>query len=430
MNALTITPKGPLRGVLTLPGDKSITHRALILSALADGQSIISGHSKGEDCLNTLRCLQALGIPIEEQAHALTVSGKGLWGMTEPSAPLDCGNSGTGFRLLSGVLAGQDFFSVLTGDDSLRTRPMGRIVTPLRLMGAHIYGRKGGELAPLAITGGRLRGIHFVSPVSSAQVKSAVLLAGLLAEETTSFTEPRLSRDHTERMFQFLNIPFEQEGLTTRLRGGVSFSGKAFTVPGDMSAAAFFLVAASIVPHSEVLIQNVGLNPARTGILEILESMGADIQIINLREEAGEPIADLRVRSSTLHGISIGPDQVPKTIDELPILCVAAALAKGKTTITGAKELRVKETDRIHAMTTELKKLQVAIEETPDGFIIDGPAQIRGNSCSSYGDHRVAMSVAIAALTADSPTTISDTACIETSFPGFHANLLELLTNS
>ncbi len=430
MSSLTITPQGPLRGTVRIPGDKSITHRALILSALAEGPSTITGYCKGQDCLNTLRCLQDLGISIQELPDSLQVFGKGLWGMTEPTHPLDCGNSGTGLRLLTGVLAGQDFFSVLTGDDSLRSRPMGRIVTPLRSMGANIQGRKGGELTPLAITGGALKGIEYSSPVSSAQVKSAVLLAGLLADGPTTFVEPLLSRDHTERMFRYLGIPLEITGRKLRLTGRTPFQARDLSVPGDLSAAAFFLVGASIVPNSEVQIPNVGLNPERTGILEILKEMGADIQVLNRREQAGEPVGDLLVRSASLHGTSIGVERIPKTIDELPIFCVAAAIAKGDTTVTGAQELRLKETDRIHAMATELRKMNVSIQETADGFIIRGGSKIHGAACTSYNDHRVAMAVAIAGLAADSPTGIENTACIDTSFPGFYANLLELLTSS
>lgn len=430
MSSLTITPKGPLRGTVHVPGDKSITHRALILSALAEGDSTIRGYCRGEDCLHTLSALQKLGIPIEIEPDQVHVSGKGLWGLTEPAEPLDCGNSGTGLRLLTGVLAGQQFFTVLTGDASLRSRPMGRIVTPLQLMGAHIQGRKGGNLAPLAVTGSRLKGSDYVSPVSSAQIKSAVLLAGLFAEGETRFSEPLQSRDHTERMFRFFGIPFDVEGNSIRVTGGQSFQAKDLFVPGDLSAAAFFIVGASIVPDSEVRIPNIGLNPARTGILDILTEMGANIQIDNQRDESGEPVGDLVIRTAPLHGIAIGASQVPTTIDEFPIFCVAAALAQGKTTVTGAEELRVKETDRIQAMATELKKLNVAIEETPDGFVVQGGSSLQGGHCQSYGDHRVAMAIAIAGLTAESPTVIDDTDCIETSFPGFHDKLLELLTNS
>lgn len=430
MNTLTITPKGPLRGTVSLPGDKSITHRALILSALAEGSSTITGYCRGEDCLNTMRALQALGVTVHARPDTLIVRGNGLRGLSEPAQPLDCGNSGTGFRLLTGVLAGQEFFSVLTGDASLRSRPMERITTPLRRMGAQIWGRQGGRYAPLAISGGQLQAIEYASPVSSAQVKSCVLLAGLLANGVTSFTEPQLSRDHTERMFRYLGIPLEQNGLTLSLKGQQVYHGKDMAVPGDMSAAAFFLVAASIVPGSEVHIPRVGMNPARTGIVELLRQMGASIELLHPREECGEPVADLLVRSAALRGITVTKEHIPQTIDEIPILCVAAAVAAGTTVISGAEELRVKETDRIQAVTTELRKLNVQIQDTPDGFIIQGNARLRGNRCASHGDHRVAMSTAIAALISDGPTTIEDTDCIETSFPGFHGKLLELLTNS
>ncbi len=430
MSALTITPQGPLRGTIRVPGDKSITHRALLAGALAEGSATITGYCRGEDCLNTLRALQALGVAIEVETDQVRVWGKGLGGLTEPVRHVDCGNSGTGLRLLAGVLAGQPFFSILTGDDSLRRRPMGRIVNPLRMMGATIQGRKGGELAPLAIQGGALQGIEYQSPVSSAQIKSAVLFAGLFAKGETRFSEPVQSRDHTERMFRYLGIPLETDGCHVVLPGRPTYAAKDVSVPGDLSAAAFFLVGASLVPGSEVRIVNVGLNPARTGILDILGEMGADIRIANQREEAGEPVGDLLVRTAPLRGVTIEASHVSKMIDEFPIFCVAAALAEGRTVVTGAEELRVKETDRIHAMATELTKLNVPIQETPDGFILHGGAAIKGGTSMSHGDHRVAMALAIAALTGDAPTTILDTGCIATSFPDFHDNLLELLTIS
>ena len=431
MSSLTITPTGqPLRGTIYVAGDKSITHRALILGALAEGVSTITGYCRGEDCLNTLQAIRGLEISIEEETDQLKVFGKGLRGMTEPSTVLDCGNSGTGLRLLAGALSGQDFFCVLTGDSSLRSRPMGRIVTPLRMMGATIGGRKAGEFAPLAITGGNLHGCAYISPLASAQVKSSILLAGLLAEGVTRLTEPLKSRDHTERMLKYLEIPLEVEGCTVTLQGRKSFEGKPISVPGDLSAAAFFLVAGSIVPGSELVLPGVGINPERCGVLEILTEMGANIEIIHQREQSGEPVADLIVRSTSLRGVKIGPGQIPRTIDELPILCVAAAMAEGETQIAGAQELRVKETDRIHAMVNELHKLQVQTQETPDGLRIEGGAKLKGAQCQSYGDHRVAMSLAVAGLVADSPTIIEDAACIDTSFPSFKDNLLELLTNS
>ena len=430
MSQLSISPAaGPLRGTVTVPGDKSITHRALILGALAKGQTRITGYSRGEDCLNTLGVVRGLGIDVQEIPEGLDVMGKGLWGLSEPSNVLDCGNSGTGLRLLAGVLAGQSFFSVLTGDASLRSRPMGRVVNPLRKMGGTIAGRNGGSSAPLAIQGGNLKSVLYESPVASAQIKSCVLLAGLFAEGTTTVKEPIKSRDHSERMLRYFGVPLKVDGCTVQVAGQQSFEGKPVVVPGDISAAAFFLVAASIVPDSDVLLIGIGLNPERTGILEVLSAMGADIAILNQREESGEPVGDLRVRSAQLIGTTIGAELIPKTIDELPILCVAAALADGETRITGAAELRVKETDRIHAMAVQLARIGVVLEEQPDGLVLQGGSTLRGAVCQSYGDHRVVMSLAIAALVADAPIVVEDVDCVETSFPGFHGKLLDLLTN-
>ncbi len=440
MASLTIKPGGPLRGTLSLPGDKSVTHRAIILSALADGETTIIGYCPGEDCLNTIRAFRALGIQIDEEPHRLRVHGKGRWGLTEPDGPIDCGNSGTGIRLLAGLLAGQDFFTVLTGDDSLRRRPMGRMVKPLRKMGATIAGRKGGELAPLALTGSRLRGITYQLPEASAQVKSALLLAGLFADGVTTIEEPQRSRDHTERLCKHLGIPIRQEEHAVILEGLPAQGwpgGTVLSVPGDLSAAAFFVVAATIVPDSDVTLLGVGVNPTRMGVIDVLKEMGAEIQLMNAREESGEPVADLRVRSASLHGTRIGAERIPQTIDEFPILCVAAAVALGETIITGAQELRHKESDRITTMASQLSRMGVSITETSDGMIIKGlgrlsgqkhPSRLHGTLGSSCGDHRVAMSLAIAGLVADSPSRIDETDCIDTSFPGFEGKLLELLT--
>ena len=424
MASLTITPGRPLKGTIAVPGDKSVTHRAIILTALAEGLSQVTDYCRGEDCLNTMRAFQSLGVRIEETPERLTVHGKGMWGLTEPFGPIDCGNSGTGIRLMAGLLAGQDFFTVLTGDESIRRRPMGRVVKPLRAMGATIAGRKGGELAPLAITGTRLKGMSYESPVASAQIKSSLLFASLYADGLTTISEPRLSRDHTERMFAYFGIPFHRDGCTVRIEGrpSIRWSGKTVVVPGDLSAAAFFIVGASIVPDSDVTVLSVGMNPTRTGLLDILRQMGAHIEVLNPREEAGEPVADLRVRSMPLRGVQIGPEQIPQTIDEFPILCVAAAVADGETVITGAEELRVKESDRIATMAAELRAMGARIEERPDGMVIQGLGRkgangtLTGATCASHGDHRVAMSVAIGALTAAQPTQIQGTACIETSW--------------
>ena len=439
MASMTITPGKPLRGTISVPGDKSITHRAIILTGLADGIGTIKRYCRGEDCLNTMRALQALGVKIEETVDELRVHGKGLWGLTEPGGIVDCGNSGTGIRLLTGLLAGQDFFTVLTGDASIRRRPMGRIVKPLREMGATIAGRKGGELAPLAVTGTTLRAISHLSPVASAQIKSSLLLAALFAKGTTRLSEPRLSRDHTERLFQFFGLPLKREGTTLVMDGRPSVGWTAvpeITVPGDLSAAAFFIVAATIVPGSDVTITSVGINPTRTGLLDVLNRMGADIQLLNKREDAGEPVADIRAKSASLRAVTIGPDLIPQTIDEFPILCVAAAVAEGETVIGGAEELRVKESDRITTMATELRAMGAQITEKPDGMLIKGLGHSNENGRltaavgQSHGDHRVAMALAIGGLTASSDTVVNDTDCIETSFPDFYRKLLELLTET
>jgi 3-phosphoshikimate 1-carboxyvinyltransferase len=435
---LAVTPGRPLRGTLSVPGDKSITHRAIILSALGDGTATISGYCRGEDCLNTARAFRLLGVRIDESDERLIVHGKGMWALSEPDGPIDCGNSGTGSRLLAGVLAGQDFFSILTGDESIRRRPMGRVVKPLRQMGAIIAGRRGGELAPLAITGSKLRAIRYESPVASGQIKSALLLAALYAEGATVISEPRLSRDHTERLFGYMGIPFKRDGLTVAVEGrpSIRWGGGIFRIAGDLSAAAFFLVGATIVPESDVTVIGVGVNPTRIGVIDLLRRMGAHIEIVNERHEAGEPVADLRVRTARLKGISIGPDDIPQTIDEFPVLCVAAAVAHGTTDISGAAELRVKESDRIATMAMELRSMGARLTEKPDGLVIEGlggrhgNGRLSGGNRTSHGDHRVAMSLAVGALTASTPTTIEGTDCIETSFPGFERALTDLLAGT
>jgi 3-phosphoshikimate 1-carboxyvinyltransferase len=435
MGSLTITPGKPLRGTIAVPGDKSITHRAIIFAALADGIGTIARYCRGEDCLNTVKAFQSLGVRIDETVDELLVHGKGLWGLTEPTGIIDCGNSGTGIRLLTGLLAGQDFFSVLTGDASIRRRPMGRIVKPLREMGAVIAGRKGGELAPMAVIGTTLRAINYTSSVASAQIKSSLLLAALFAKGTTHLTEPRLSRDHTERLFEFYGLPFTREGTSITVEGRPSVGWQAvprLTVPGDLSAAAFFIVGATIVPGSDVTIQGVGVNPTRTGILDVLTRMGADIQLLNRRDEAGEPVADIRVKSAALRGVTVGSAMIPQTIDEFPILCVAAAVAEGETEISGAEELRVKESDRIATMAAELRPMGARMSERPDGMVIQGlghpkeNGRLNATQGRSHGDHRIAMSLAIAGLTASNKTVIDDTDCIDTSFPGFNDRLTTL----
>ena len=416
MTPLVVSPGRALQGVLRVPGDKSISHRGAILGAIAHGTTRVSGFLQAEDCRSTLRCLRAAGVSIAEQGDEMEVRGGPL---QEPEEVLDVGNSGTTIRLLAGVLAGHPFHSVLTGDASIRRRPMDRIVDPLRRMGAQVSGRQGGRLAPLAIDGGKLRGIEYDTPVASAQVKSAVLLAGLFAQGTTSVREPAQSRDHTERMLGAFGAAVERDGLTTRLRGPVALRAARVRVPGDFSSAAYFIVAASLVPGSEIQIRDVGLNPSRTGLLDILKTMGAQVEVGDLREEGGEPVGTVAVRARRLHGAVIGGNLVPRAIDELPVLAVAACLAEGETVIRDAAELRVKESDRVEALARELGRLGARIEPRPDGMVIAGGRPLRGGHVTSGGDHRIAMSLAVAGLCAAGPVSIEDPANIETSFPGF-----------
>lgn len=415
-----------LRGEISVPGDKSISHRAVILGAIAAGKSTIHGFLPADDCLRTVGAFRRMGIGIREKAAVLHIEGKGLRGLAEPDDVLDMGNSGTGLRLLTGVLSGQGFCSVLTGDDSLRKRPMGRIVEPLRRMGAEIHGREKGTLAPLIVLGRPLEGIRYTVPVSSAQVKSALLLAGLLADGPTTVIEPSPSRDHTERMLRAFGADIETDGNAITLGPGGEIKSGEVRVPGDLSSAVFLIVAALITEDSEVVIRGVGLNPTRTAAIEILKMMGASLRIENLRDTDGEAVGDITARSSALKGVEIDPSFVPGAIDEFPVLAVAAAFADGKTVIRGAAELRVKESDRIGTMAAELSRLGAEVEERPDGMVIHGGRPLSGTVCASHGDHRVAMSLAVAGLAADGETRITETECIETSFPGFDAALSRL----
>ncbi len=407
-----------------VPGDKSISHRAVMLGSLARGTTVVSGFLQGEDTISTLNAFRQMGVEAREDSGKLLIQGRGLHGLQEPDDVLDCGNSGTSMRLMAGILAGQRFFSVLTGDQYLRNRPMGRVIEPLTKMGASILGRAGGTKAPLAVQGRELKGRSYRSPVASAQIKSSILLAGLYACGETEVTEPSLSRDHTERMFRYFGADLESFANGARVRGGRELEGREVTVPADISSAAFFIVAALLVPGSELLITGVGINPTRTGILDILLQMGASIDLMNEREVSGEPVADLLVRSSSLRGIEIGGDLVPRAIDEFPILCVAAACAEGTTILRDAGELRVKETDRIAAMAANLAKAGVTVLETADGMEITGTDTLRGCVVDSFGDHRIAMSMLIAGLVATGETTVTDTDCMATSFPSF-LDLLE-----
>jgi 3-phosphoshikimate 1-carboxyvinyltransferase len=409
----------PLRGEIAVPGDKSIAHRAVILASVARGQSRIFNLSGGDDNSRTVRALRQLGVEIFRSGEALCVEGKGWDGLQAPAAVVDCGNSGTTMRLMSGLLAGRPFVSRLDGDGSLRRRPMQRIIDPLSLMGAKIASAAGNGLAPLEIHGGRLHGIHYPMPIASAQVKSAILLAALQAEGKTTLEEPVKSRDHTEVMLAGFGCRVSAQGNVVTLAGGQSLVAQNVRIPGDLSSAAFFLVAAATVPGSDIAIRNVGCNPTRDGIIEVLRRMGAAIEFMNVRSEAGERVADLRVRGSALRGIEVEPELAARTIDEYPILSVAAALASGVTTFSGVKELRYKESDRIAAMTEGLRRLGAKVEEREDGMTIYGGGGLRRAAVRSFADHRVAMSFAVAALSSDGGIEIDDAGCADISFPTF-----------
>lgn len=431
---LRVAPGGALRGEIDVPGDKSISHRAVMFGALAEGKTRIERFLPGQDCLSTIDCFRRLGIVIEQLSPTdVVVQGKGLRGLTEPSDILDVGNSGTTLRLMAGILAGQPFFSVLTGDSSIRRRPMGRVTAPLTAMGAVIRGRDGGRLAPIAIDGAAsaLKPLTYSSPVASAQVKSALLLAGLYTEGETAVREPYASRDHTERMLTAfgakLQVAQEPEGAyCATITGFPDLRGQVITVPGDISSAAFFLVAATIVPGSAVLLRHVGMNPTRDGVIEVLQAMGAKIRSENERMEAGEPVADLYVESASLRGTVVSGGQIPRLIDEIPILAVAALFAEGRTEFRDAAELRVKETDRIATVAAELRKFGACVEEREDGMIIEGGRPLQGATVESHGDHRIAMAMAVAALQAAGETVIHGASCMDVSFPGFARYLASL----
>lgn len=414
-----VGPGGKLRGTLRVPGDKSISHRAVMLGALAEGATTISGLLQGEDVLHTLDAFRAMGVAIQGPRDGyVEIQGVGLNGLSAPAAPIDMGNSGTAMRLMAGILAGQTFDSVLVGDSSLTGRPMRRVADPLNAMGAAVQTSDGG-CPPLRITGGRrLHGIDYRLPVPSAQVKSALLLAGLYAAGQTTITEPAPTRDHTERMLRGFGYSVDTRAAAVRVEGGGRLRGARLDIPADISSAAFFLVAAAIAPGSDVLLQHVGVNPTRIGVLNVLKMMGADIEISNARDAGGEPVADLRVRARPLHGVAIPVEQVPLAIDEFPALLVAAACAAGETVVSGAEELRVKESDRIAAMTRGLTQLGIAVRETPDGIVVRG-GSLQGGEVDSVGDHRIAMAFAIAGLRAQGKVVVRDCKNVDTSFPGF-----------
>lgn len=419
-----------LNGKIQIPGDKSISHRALMLGALAQGETQIQGLLLGEDPRSTAECFRALGAEISPlNTELVRVQGIGLGNLLEPLDVLNAGNSGTTLRLMLGILASHPgrFFTV-TGDGSLRSRPMSRVVKPLQEMGAKIWGRKDGSLAPLAVQGQQLKGITYHSPIASAQVKSCILLAGLMAEGETTVIEPALSRDHSERMLQAFGakLSVDPERNSVTVSGGAKLQGQTVIVPGDISSAAFWLVAGAIVPGSELLVENVGINPTRTGILEVLEMMGADIQQENQRIVAGEPVADLRVKYSTLKACEIAGDIIPRLIDEIPILAVAAVFAEGTTVIRNAEELRVKESDRIAVMASQLNLMGAKVTELPDGLEITGGTALTGTDVDSHTDHRIAMSLAIAALNAQGVTTINRAEAAAISYPDFTSTLQQI----
>jgi 3-phosphoshikimate 1-carboxyvinyltransferase len=410
MDSMVIRKAKQIKGEITVAADKSISHRAVMLSALAQGESVVRNFLEAEDTLSTCNCMRSMAVNIKKTGAELIIKGRGLQGLKEPESVLYCGNSGTTTRLLTGILAGLPFFSVLNGDNSLNQRPMKRVVEPLELMGAQIMGRHGGNYLPLAIKGHNLKGIKYKLPVPSAQVKSAILLAALNAQGVSEIIESKKSRDHTENMLKAMGGSIQVDELGVRLYPGKELSPQDFLVPGDISSAAFFIVAASIIPNSELKISDVGINPTRAGIIEVLQKMGGGIKIENQRQIGGEPIADIIVSSSPLKAANVQGELIPRLIDEIPILAVAMAAAEGESVVRGAEELRVKETDRIAAICTELNKMGVIIEELEDGFVIKGKGvPFAGCRVSSHGDHRIAMSLAIAGLAAQEETIIDNT---------------------
>lgn len=416
-----LTTARALRGDVTVPGDKSISHRAVMFGALADADTHITGFLMGEDCLSTISCFEKMGVSIDVSNKEVVVHGVGLHGLKAPTELLYTGNSGTTTRLLCGILAGQPFSCTLNGDASIQKRPMGRIIKPLREMGADISG-KDGNLCPLNIHPAPLHGIRYDMPVASAQLKSAILLAGLFADGPTTVIEPAPSRDHTERMLRGLGAQVVSNGTEITLTPPKTLHAVNVEVPGDISSAAYFLVAGLILPNSDIVIRNVGINPTRTGILDALEAMGANIERLNERGTV-EPICDLRVRSSHLHGTTISGDMIPRLIDEIPVLAVAAAFAEGETVIRDAQELKVKESNRIATMTTELSKTGADVQETDDGMVIRGGKPLHGADFASYADHRVAMSMAVCALACEGNSSIDDPDCVAISYPTFFETL-------
>lgn len=411
-----------LNGVLKIPGDKSISHRAVMFGSIAEGTTLIDGFLEGEDCLSTIDCFKKLGVEINRNGTQIEITGKGLDGLVEPSEVLDVGNSGTTLRLLMGILSGRPFSTTFTGDSSIGKRPMNRVTVPLSSMGARIDGRDNSNLIPIHIRGGDIEGMEYHSPVASAQVKSAILLAGLQGKGRTTVIEPNKSRDHTERMLQAFGVMVEVDNVAVSIEGGQKLIGTSIQVPGDISSAAFWLIAGCVIPNSEIVLKNVGLNPTRAGIMDVLQRMGADITIMNQKDTA-EPVGDITIRTSNLKGIEIGGDDIPRLIDEIPIIALAASVASGETIIKDAKELRVKETDRIETVVTELAKLGVTLKGTEDGIIITGGNTLIGANVDSHGDHRIGMMLAIAGCIASGETTIEGASSVAVSYPTFFEEL-------
>lgn len=423
---LVLSKKHSLKGTLEVPGDKSISHRSVMFGAIAEGTTTVQNFLVGEDCLSTISCFKEMGVSIKQEGTNVTIEGKGLTGLKEPVNFLNVGNSGTTTRLMLGILAGRPFHACIIGDESIAKRPMDRVTRPLKQMGAHIDGRGNGSFTPIAIRGGNLKGIYYKSPVASAQVKSSILLAGLQAEGTTTVEEPYKSRDHTERLLSAFGVEVKTEGLAVSVAGGQKLTGANIYVPGDISSAAFFLVAGAIVPNSSIQLKNVGVNPTRTGILDVLENMGAKIELAKALDTA-EPIADIMIGTSDLKGTEISGELIPRLIDEIPIIALLATQAEGTTVIKDAEELKVKETNRIDTVVGELKKLGANIEPTDDGMIIHGKTKLKGGTTvSSHGDHRIGMMLAIAGAICEEPIELEQHEAVAVSYPTFFDHLERL----
>ncbi len=426
----TIVKAKSLRGTVTIPGDKSISHRAIMFGSIATGKTHITNFLPGADCLSTIACFKQMGVHIEQDGASVVVEGNGIEGLREPTNLLDVGNSGTTFRLMMGLLAGRSFHSVLAGDESIAKRPMNRVTIPLKQMGASIDGRGDGTFAPIAIRGGNLKGVAYTSPVASAQVKSAILLAGLQADGITTVTETHRSRNHTENMLESFGVNVKREGLSVSVSGGQELKATNVEVPGDISSAAFFLVAGAIVPDSKITLLNVGINHTRSGIVDVLEQMGAVLSIKNKRVVNQEEVADLTISTSELSGTTIEGDMIPRLIDEIPVIALLATQANGQTVIKDAEELKVKETNRIDAVVEALQKLGASITGTSDGMIIEGPTTLRGGAVSSLGDHRIGMMLAVAGCITEGHVELALSDAIKVSYPDFFEHLKQLKAGS